>query len=140
MDHEALARLHIACFTMPRPWSATEITGLLPDDAVFLCSVRGGFAMGRTVLDEAELLTLAVAPEQRRQGLGRRLLADFEAEAGRRGAAKAFLEVAADNPAAIALYEAAGYAQVGLRRDYFHGAEGARTDAVVINRALDTAI
>jgi [ribosomal protein S18]-alanine N-acetyltransferase len=103
-----LARLHAACFTMPRPWGAAEFADLLASPLVFLVAEPAGFALGRAVADEAELLTLAVDPSARRQGSGRRLLTKFEAEAASRGATSAFLDVAAGNDAARALYLSAG--------------------------------
>lgn len=136
---EALARLHAACFTMPRPWTAAEFTALLADPLLFCLGTDHGIALGRVVLDEAELLTLAVEPDRRRQGAGTALLRQFEAEAALRGAARAFLEVAASNTAAIALYRAAGYVQSGLRKGYFRAADGKTVDALILSRPLDAA-
>ncbi len=134
MTPDKLAALHRQGFTVPRPWSAAEIAGLLTGTGVFLCTVPQGFAMGRAVADEAELLTLVVAPEARRCGQGRLLLAAFEAEAQARGAARGFLEVAADNAPAIALYTHAGYAQTGRRRGYYHAPNGPAIDALLLAR------
>jgi ribosomal-protein-alanine N-acetyltransferase len=128
---EALAALHARCFTRPPPFSAAEFAALLAQPPVFLVTVAEGFALGRAVAGEAELLTLAVAPDRRRQGAGRRLLAGFEAEARARGAGEAFLEVAADNDAARALYAGAGYAAAGRRPGYYAG-----TDALVLRKPL----
>lgn len=132
MTPEELACLHAICFTRPRPWSAAELQALLADPANFLLTREAGFLLGRTVLDEAELLTLAVAPEARRQGIGAALLTGFEAEAQARGATIAFLEVAADNAAAQALYTGAGWQNAGCRRDYYGGG----IDAVVMRKPL----
>ncbi|WP_245727256.1 ribosomal protein S18-alanine N-acetyltransferase [Paracoccus isoporae] len=127
-----MAAIHAASFSRPRPWRADEFADLLSDPAVFLIAAGKGFIIGRCILDEAELLTLAVAPEGRRQGSGRHLVALFQAEATRRGAATAFLEVAADNGAARALYASAGWAEAGRRRDYY----GSGTDAIVMRLTL----
>jgi [ribosomal protein S18]-alanine N-acetyltransferase len=134
---EALATLHTHAFRTPAPWSATDFAGFLADPLVFLL-VEGdaGFLLGRAVAGEAELLTLAVAPEARRLGIGRKLLARFLYQARLRGAESAFLEVAADNVAAIALYESAGFTQAGLRRGYYQTPEGNRIDALVLSRVL----
>lgn len=138
-DSARLAAIHTASFTNPRPWSAAEIASLLTTPGSFLIDRPEGFVMGRVILDEAELLTLAVAPEARRKGLGALLLAAFEAEAVARGAARAYLEVAADNLAAQALYLAAGWRDCGTRKDYFRDGPGPAVDARVMERALPRA-
>jgi ribosomal-protein-alanine N-acetyltransferase len=126
-----MAALHAAAFTRPRPWSEAEFAALLAAPGVFACTRAQGFALGRAIADEAELLTLAVHPEARRRGLGRALVAAFEAGARRAGARAAFLEVAADNAAALALYAGAGWRPAGRRPGYYAG-----TDALVLCRAL----
>lgn len=119
MTPDDLARLHAACFPQrPRAWSAQEFADLLRSPGCFPVTRPNSFLLGRIVLDEAELLTLAVAPAARRKGLGRALLREFETLAAARGATRAFLEVASDNPAAHALYLGAGWLVQGVRRDY----------------------
>jgi ribosomal-protein-alanine N-acetyltransferase len=135
-----MARLHAASFTHPRPWSETEFAALLASEGAILVDEAAGFALGRAVAGEAELLTLAVAPEARRQGVARRLLADFLTEAGARNCRKVFLEVAADNAAALALYRAAGFAEAGRRRGYYTGPDGRNTDALVLSCCLPRAL
>lgn len=135
-DPEALARLHAACFVTPRPWSATAFTGLLESPGTFLCTESGGFLLGRVVADEAELLTLAVDPARRRQGIGARLVQSFVETAARRGAARAFLEVAADNDAALALYRNSGFVEDGRRKAYYRSPEGHAIDAIAMSRTL----
>ena len=83
------------------------------------------------------MLTLAVGPAHRRRGVGRALLAAAEAMASTTATAM-FLEVATDNAAAIALYEAAGYAAVGRRAGYYARPAGAGADALVMRRALNS--
>lgn len=129
---DQMALLHGRCFTTPRPWSGVEIAQILANPHSFAITVPHGFLLGQTVAGEAELLTLAVAPEQRRQGIGRALVDGFCAMARQKGAQTAFLEVAATNTAAIALYKAAGFAQSGLRRAYYHSQGGGAVDAVVM--------
>ncbi|PRY25565.1 ribosomal-protein-alanine N-acetyltransferase [Aliiruegeria haliotis] len=132
-----MAALHTACFTTPRPWSACELTGIMGTPGVFLSESAFGFALGRVVVDEAELLTLAVSPAHRRHGTGRALLAAFEAEARAEGARTAFLEVSADNAAALALYESSDYRQTGQRPGYYTGPDGTRIDALIYAKSLD---
>jgi len=134
---ETLAALHARCFKTPPPWSAQDFAACLADPLAFLL-VEGdaGFLLGRAVAGEAELLTLAVAPEARRRGLGRKLLARFQYQASLRGAERAFLEVSAENVPAIALYESTGFARVGRRRGYYQTPSGQRIDALVLARDL----
>lgn len=139
MTPEALAELHAAAFTVPRPWKAGEFASILQGDGVFVIGDARGFILGRAIAGEAELLTLAVSPDARRQGKARALLAAFLFEAASRGAEKAFLEVAEDNIAAIALYTGAGFQRIGSRRGYFAASGGERIDAVVMNRKVDAA-
>jgi [ribosomal protein S18]-alanine N-acetyltransferase len=131
-----LAALHAACFTTPRPWTKAEFESFLAAPHVFLLGDAQGFVVGRAVAGEAELLTLAVAPGARRQGLGRALLAGFEAESRARGAAEAYLEVAEDNAPAQRLYAAAGYRVTGRRPGYFRSPDGAPVAALLMARAL----
>ncbi|WP_295080774.1 GNAT family N-acetyltransferase [Tabrizicola sp.] len=140
MTPEALAALHARAFRTPAPWSEADFAGLLDDPLVFLL-VEGdaGLLLGRAVAGEAELLTIAVAPEARRRGLGRKLVSRFVYEAKLRGAERAFLEVAADNAAAIGLYESAGFSAAGRRRGYYLTPEGHRVDALVLARELAAA-
>lgn len=135
-DPADLARIHAGCFTTPRPWSASEIAALLAQPHVFLIGAPGGFLIGSTIAGEAELLTLAVLPKARRQGIGQALVAGFFTEALARGAERAFLEVLAENAPAIALYERAGFTRAGLRPGYYAAPSGARIDALVLSRAL----
>ncbi|WP_240335576.1 ribosomal protein S18-alanine N-acetyltransferase [Pseudotabrizicola algicola] len=135
-DIAALAAIHAACFTLPRPWSAAEIESLLGSPEVFALVESSGFLMGRVVADEAEMLTLAVMPDARRTGMGRSLVQRFVTEARVRGAAQAFLEVAASNCGAIALYRQAGFVEVGRRKGYYSEPDGTRVDALVLSRAL----
>jgi len=131
-----MAALHRVCFTVPRPWSATAIADLLVSQHVFALTESGGFALGRAVAGEAELLTLAVDPGLRRHGIGRRLIHGFLAAATDRGASRAFLEVVPDNLAAISLYLQAGFAVCGRRKGYYRPANGPALDALVMDRAI----
>jgi [ribosomal protein S18]-alanine N-acetyltransferase len=132
----ALATLHHAAFTTPRPWSEAEIAGLMQGAGVFCLGDTRGFVMGRAIAGEAEVLTLAVAPDHRRQGVARGLMQAFAAHALQASAETAFLEVAADNVAAIALYLSLGYTQAGRRKGYFETPAGSRIDALVMAKPL----
>jgi ribosomal-protein-alanine N-acetyltransferase len=139
MTPEQIAALHARCFDdTPRPWSAAAFAGLLREASAVSVLRRDGFAMGRVTGPEAELLTLAVAPEVRRRGLGRDLVAAFEAAAAACGAGEIFLEVAVTNRAARALYASRGYAAVGRRPGYYARPTGPAVDALVLRKALST--
>lgn len=132
-DPATLAAIHRASFRNPRPWSADEIAAILSGTGVFLLTEPQGFLIGRTIADEAELLTLAVAPDQRRQGAGDRLVTAFLRESACRAAATAFLEVAADNVAALSLYHRHGFAETGRRRAYYRDTPREAVDAIVLS-------
>lgn len=136
MTPAEMAALHARSFTTPRPWSEAEITDLLASPLVFALSRPGAFLLGRVVAGEAELLTIAVHPDQRRAGLGGALVGAFPTEAAARGGESAFLEVAEGNIAARALYAACGFAPAGRRRGYYHRPDGASEDALILVRSL----
>lgn len=130
MTPDAMAALHARCFTTPRPWRAEEFAACLADPMAIICCRQDGFLIGRRIGPEAELLTLAVAPEARRQGVARALLAEFVGAVRAQGAQDIFLEVAADNIAARALYKAHGFAETGIRKGYYRTAGKAPIDAI----------
>ena len=123
------------------PWSAGDIEALLTAPGGYALAARddGGvraFLLARAIAGEAEILTLAVDPPQRRQGVARALIEAAAGAASAAGAEAMFLEVAADNLAAIGLYDGAGFERVGLRRGYYARPGGA-VDALVLRRALN---
>lgn len=127
-----LARLHAACFTVPRPWTAEEFASVLDAPGTILVTRSSGFAVGRAAAGQAELLTLAVEPGRRRRGEGRAILSAFEARARGLGAAQAVLEVSEGNTPARVLYAGAGWSPVGRRPGYY--ADG--RDALVLRKSL----
>lgn len=94
-----------------------------------------GFALGRVIADDGELLLLAVAPDARRSGLATRLIEATAREAAAVGAAALHLEVRDGNPA-HALYHQCGFAQVGRRRGYYRFKDGGQADALTLSRPL----
>jgi len=122
-DTAPLAALHAACFD--DAWDAASLRTTLATPGAFAFHNRDGFVVARVAGDEAEILTLAVAPEARGKGLGRALLNAAIAEARRCGTAAIFLEVGTDNPAALALYAGLGFANVGTRKGYYRGGDAA---------------
>lgn len=136
---ESLARLHAAGMTGSRPWSRAEFADLLARSGVFAVGDAQGAALGRVILDEAELLTLVSHPAARRRGHGRAALAAFHSEALTRGAVSVFLEVDAANAPALALYRSCGYAQTGCRRGYYAHPGQPASDALTMTLRLGRA-
>lgn len=137
MTPAALADLHRRCFQSPPPWSEADFAAFVADPLAFLLvEADAAFLLGRAVAGEAEILTLAVAPESRRLGLGRRLVSRFIYQAQLRSAERAFLEVSAENAAALALYDSAGFGIEGRRKGYYLAADGQRSDALVMSRPV----
>jgi ribosomal-protein-alanine N-acetyltransferase len=121
-----MAAVHEAAFPND-PWDEEAFGEMLAQPGVVgFIDERGGVVLLRVVADEAEILTIGVTA--RRRGIGRALLAAGMAAAREAGAKAMFLEVAAENVAALGLYEAAGFAAVGRRPAYYH--DGG--DAVVL--------
>ena len=79
---------------------------------------------------EADILTVAVLPEYRRQGIAREFMRQIEEWAKERGASAMMLEVEKSNSAAIELYKNLGYLQISVRMDYY----GAGQDAFVMRK------
>ncbi len=92
-----------------------------------------GWAGVRVIADTAEILTVGVVPGARRAGTARRMIDALLAEAIRRGAREAFLEVRVDNDAALALYAREGFERLGVRLGYY---DGGRVDAVTMRKEL----
>ncbi|EAQ06804.1 MULTISPECIES: GNAT family N-acetyltransferase [Yoonia] len=136
MTPEALAYIHALAFSSTRAWSAAEFRDLLDQRGMILTGDDRAFALLRVTLDEAEVLTIATAPEHRRKGLARAVLAQAETAVQALGAAVIFLEVAEDNDAARALYAQAGYAQIGRRPGYYLPKDAAPVAALVLRKAL----
>ena len=140
MTPEQMAALHACAFAgQGRAWSQNEFASLLESPHVFYVGDIHAFALGRAIAGEAELLTLATHPQHRQQGLGYRALHAFEGTAQRRGANICFLEVAADNEAAIALYRRAAYEEIARRAAYYAKPTGEKLDAIIFQKTLGIA-
>jgi ribosomal-protein-alanine N-acetyltransferase len=126
-DAATLAEIHAAAFR--RTWSAHDFSALLSDPSVFALALRhrgilagthtAGFVVVRFAADEAEILTIAVAPRYRRRGFGRMLMEDVIRRLYREHIASLFLEVEGANAAAVGLYRSLGFAVAGERRNYY---------------------
>jgi len=125
------------------PWSTEAVAGILalPGSFGLIAQSAGrplGFLLAQCAAGESEIINLAVAPEARRQGVGAALVGHAMARARTNGAQAMFLEVAADNEAARALYEREGFKQVGIRHDYYRKGPNNYTDALVLRCELIT--
>jgi ribosomal-protein-alanine N-acetyltransferase len=108
----------------PRPWTVGVFTDELgAADRVYLVAEEGETLLGYTGAmvtgEDAHVTNLAVAPERRRQGVGRRLMVELIAAVVARGARHLTLEVRPGNTAARALYTSLGLAPVGVRPGYY---------------------
>lgn len=94
-----------------------------------------GYAVLMQGVDEAELLDIAIDIRHQRQGWGHKLLEEMLVLARRANMHRVVLEVRASNVAAIGLYRSMGFADIGLRRDYYPAQNG-REDAILMGREL----
>jgi len=121
------------------PWTQGNFGDALRSK--YLCKVyeaeKGmlGYAVLMLAVDEAELLDIAIDSRHQRHGLGRKLLDGMLELARRRDMHRVVLEVRISNTAAIGLYRKAGFADIGLRRDYYPALNG-REDAILMGREL----
>ena len=131
-----MADLHGAAFETG--WSKETFQSLIEMSGVFALvdEPMKGLILVRLVCDEGEVLTVAVAADARRQGLGRCLVQAAAQTAAARGVRTLFLEVAADNSSAINLYRGEGFEAAGLRRGYYSRSDGHGVDALVFKKAL----
>ena len=121
------------------PWTRGNFTDALASGYMScLDEANGeirGYAIWMPVLEEIELLNIAVAAGQQRRGLGRTLLREMLEDARKEKRQRVFLEVRSSNVAAIAFYRSTGFAEIGVRRGYYQNAEG-KVDALVMASSL----
>jgi ribosomal-protein-alanine N-acetyltransferase len=131
-DAAELAALHAAAFPAGEAWGEVALRRMLdlPGSWALLLPGRG-FVLARLAAGEGEILTLAVTPKARRQGVARALLQACLVQAMALGAEAMFLEVAEANTAARGLYEGCGFSGRARRRGYY----GPGRDALLL--ALD---
>ncbi|WP_417319328.1 GNAT family N-acetyltransferase [Erythrobacter aureus] len=94
-----------------------------------------GFVLARRAPGEEELLLIAVRPQMRGKGLGRKLIEMFATTARDAGAERIFLEMRANNPAEI-LYRSCGFEPIGKRRAYYRTLDSTTVDAITFARNL----
>jgi ribosomal-protein-alanine N-acetyltransferase len=138
-DAARLSQLHRASFH--RGWGEGEFERLLAERNTFtqrlmLGRTPVGFIISRLAADEAEILSVAIAPAQRGRGHSRDLLANHLGHLAGRGIRRVFLEVEENNQPAVRLYQRAGFATVGRREQYYRDAHGAKLNALIMQRDL----
>lgn len=130
----AVAALEAACFSMP--WSERSIAGELNNSlALWLVAVENGKLLGyigsQSVLDEADVMNVAVDPDFRRKGIAVVLVESLIEMLMKSGVRCLTLEVRAGNDPAISLYEKLGFIQVGRRPGYY---QKPKEDALILRK------
>lgn len=134
-DHVSqIARLEAQCFS--DPWSEKSIASELENPlSLWLVAEENGQVFGyvgsQTVLDESDMMNVAVDPRFRRQGIARALIETLIAELAKMGSRCLRLEVRVSNENARALYERMGFQQLGLRKNYYHNP---KEDALILGK------
>jgi ribosomal-protein-alanine N-acetyltransferase len=136
-----IAALHARLFDPP--WDGASIGRLVehPAAAAFVAQVREpksivGFVIGQIAADEAEILSIGVAPEWQRRGVARQMVEGLIRAARRAEVDRLYLEVASDNAAALRLYEGLGFTVAAKRKGYYLRAGAQAVDALVLALVL----
>lgn len=129
-----VAALEKLCFSAP--WSENSIRYELTNPlSLWLVAMEGekllGYVGSQTVMDEADMMNVAVDPASRRRGVGRELVEALVSALKERNAHSLTLEVRASNEPAKALYDRLGFAQVGRRPNYYRSP---REDALILRK------
>lgn len=129
-----VAQLEKLCFSAP--WSENSISSELTNPlSCWLVALDGdrvaGYVGSQTVLDESDMMNIAVDPQYRRQGIAQALVEELVKCLARKESRCLTLEVRASNAGAIALYEKLGFVQVGLRKNYYRNP---REDAMILRK------
>lgn len=131
-----IAALEQICFS--DPWSEASVRYECGNPiSLWLVAVEDerviGYVGSQSVPPEADVMNLAVAPEYRRQGIGRQLMQALTEFLHTQGIESLFLEVRASNDPAIALYSEFGFVQVGRRKKYY---VNPTEDALILRKEL----
>ncbi|MGJ4902120.1 ribosomal protein S18-alanine N-acetyltransferase [Bradyrhizobium sp. HKCCYLRH2060] len=138
-DAARLAQIHAASFH--RGWGEGEFEAMLAERNTMIHRLRLGrkligFIVSRIGADEAEILSVALDPNQRGRGFSRDLLLQHLGHLAGRGVRTVFLEVEENNQPARRLYERAGFATVGRRERYYLQPGGEQLNALLMRRDL----
>ena len=129
-----VAALEKVCFSMP--WSENSIRGELTNPlSLWLVAEEDGVLLGyigsQAVMDEADVMNVAVDPAHRREGIARKLVEALVAALNEKDVHALLLEVRASNEPAKALYERQGFNQVGRRPNYYRNP---KEDALILKK------
>lgn len=147
---DAIMRVMQSAFdpTYGEAWNRRQVSDMLimPGTHFLLTDSRGhdpktpdaalGFTMSRNVLDEEELLLIAVSKQAREKGIGSALLQRFINDTQSRGIKRLFLEMRDGNPA-VSLYERHGFMVVGRRSNYYQSGIDGPFDAITFARMVE---
>ena len=129
-----VAQLEQCCFSLP--WSENAVRGELTNPlSLWLVAVDddtvAGYIGSQSVMGEADMMNVAIAPNYRRQGIGERLVSTLVTQLKERGIYSLTLEVRASNVAAISLYHKLSFVQVGRRHNYY---SAPKEDALILRK------
>ena len=129
-----VAALEKVCFS--DPWSEKSVASELENPlSCWLVALDGetvaGYVGSQTVMDETDMMNIAVSPASRRQGVARALIEALVSALRERGSKQLTLEVRASNGPARQLYESLGFLQVGLRKNYY---QNPKEDALILRK------
>ena len=136
-DHvPQIAEIETLCFS--DPWSEKSVASELNNRlSLWLVALDGdtvaGYVGSQSVLDEADMMNIAVHPDYRRQGIGRDLVLALAEALQKKGIRGLMLEVRQSNAPAIALYEQLGFQQVGMRPNYYRNP---KENALILRKEL----
>jgi [ribosomal protein S18]-alanine N-acetyltransferase len=141
-DAPAVAAIHAMSFD--RAWGLMEFERMLAEENI-VCHVAAGgdaqakaeaFVLSRIAADEAEVLSIAVAPDRRGGGVSGRLLGAHREVLALSRVRTLFLEVEEGNAPALALYRRQGFAEVSRRDAYYRKADGSAATALIMRVSL----
>jgi ribosomal-protein-alanine N-acetyltransferase len=131
-----VAALEAICFR--DPWSEASVRSELTNPlSLWLVATENdmvtGYVGSQTVLDESDMMNVAVHPDHRRRGIAESLVTALCDSLKQKGSSSLTLEVRSSNLGAIALYEKLGFTQVGLRKNYYRNP---KEDALILRKIL----
>ncbi|MCH2457422.1 MAG: GNAT family N-acetyltransferase [Henriciella sp.] len=140
-DSARAAMLHAACFDTAGQWSARSMRETLSAQTTLALGHEAGDALNGLLLvqrvpPDAEILTICVHPDNRRNGVAQKLFDHSATLLGPYGIDRLILDVADDNLPAISFYERNGFGRDGVRKNYYRREDGTAVDAVLMSRPL----